>query len=132
MGYELNYRAASYLCDSVTAAQTTPVFVQLSDGIGNTVTLSDATHYAAGVIVNVPPLASQATVAYDGVCKVTVDYAAGVGDFLKADATGYGTSATDSSGVSRFARAIALEAASAYGDVIAVRLIDAFGAPTAQ
>ncbi len=125
--YSLNFRSTTYISDASTSAATTPIFVITKDG--TSCQMPDGTNNSAGVMLNVPPLASLAQVAYDGVCAVTVDNAYTVGTFLKgAVGTGLGTQAYDGTDVSNLARAITLEASAASGDIIAVRLIDAIGA----
>jgi len=127
MGYELNFRANTFIGDSTVSVATTPIFVISTDG--TSCNMPDGTNYSVGVASDLPPLASLTKVAYDGICKVTVDNAYPVGTFLMgAVGTGLGTQAYDSTNVNHLARGVTLQASAVTGDIVAIRLIDSIGA----
>jgi hypothetical protein len=131
MSYQLNYQAASYLAGvDLSAAQNKLVVLDVTAG---TVRLpTSASEYAEGVLENAPEINMPATVSYQGITKVIVDAAYGIGQALccKYDATAgltgvYNTgSATTSAAAPFVTRLRALEASSAAGDIIACRFVD--------
>jgi len=120
MGYELNYKAASYHVGAATLADNTaPVFIKI-DSTGRA-DVATASSKIEGVLVNCPPLADICTVAYDGIVNMQVGGSYSIGQYLTSNATGIAVAADASSS---YARAILLEATDATNDLAAVRLIN--------
>ena len=100
-----------------------------SDG---TVDKCSGSNYATGIVDNVPSAAVDSTdslfqfpvaVVLSGVTRLRVAAAQAIGTFLSPSSANDGRG-DNASGALKYARAIALQTASAADDVIAVRLID--------
>ena len=108
-------------------------FVKL-DSTGQAVACGKGS-YAIGILTNQPSAGVtagynaqvQASVAVDGITRLAVTGAYSVGQTLvpntTSDGTGWGSSVSDSTSNYAFVRAIAMQASTAAGDVIAVKLV---------
>jgi hypothetical protein len=87
------------------------------------VALAVANDRCLGVLVNKPKLGQDAAIQVAGVAKVRAGAAVAINDYVKADATGRAiTSTGEAAGTLVEIIGIALDAASAAGDVIRVLL----------